>query len=390
VVFFTAFGAFYQMLLALVSVLFCHKRQFQQKPSQFIAILIPAHNESTGLRMVLERCHAIDYPRKLYSVTVIADNCTDDTAQIARECGVTCLERFDNERRGKGEALEWAIPQVLESSPDAVMILDADCFLDSQSLKACDFELTRGRHVLQLSYLVSNTDVSFGSYCQSLARTIENLLFYQPKSKLGFSCFLLGTGMVFRREILERFPWRCCGVTEDLEYGIQLIENNVKPVFIGDSGLVSPFPTDADQLATQRSRWVFGGLQTLWNSVGLLLRKGIFQFHVIALEAAISMFYISRPIVFFQVAVSGLLATACLVLFSSMWAKILFAFWAGTVALYFFYVVIGILTLGATKKRIKYLFFVPVFTLKYIEIAAKSLLFRRPKEWKRTPRKPEP
>jgi cellulose synthase/poly-beta-1,6-N-acetylglucosamine synthase-like glycosyltransferase len=389
VLFIAAFGAVYQVFFALVSVFFCKKRQFHQKPSQFIVILIPAHNESIGLQAVLECCHAVDYPKELYSVTVIADNCTDNTAQIAGECGAACLERFDTEKRGKGEALEWAIPQVLESNPDAIMILDADCFLDSQSLKTCDFELTRGRHVIQLPYLVSNPDDSFGSYCQALARTIENLLFYQPKSKLGLSCFLLGTGMVFRRDILERFPWKCGGVTEDLEYSVQLIENNVRPVFVGDSGLVSPFPVDTDQLATQRARWVFGGLQTVWNSGGSLLRKGIFQCHFIALEAAVSMFYISRPVVFCQVALSGLLASACLMLFPSFWSAMLVAVWCGTIALYFCYVALGVLVLGVTWKRMKSLFLIPVFTFIYLGITAKSLLFRRPKEWERTPRKPE-
>jgi hypothetical protein len=68
---------------------------------------------------------------------------------------------------------------------------------------------------------------------------------------------------------------------------------------------------------------------------------------------------------------------------------VLLALWGGTVALYFFYVVLGVLVLGVTRKRIKYLFLIPVFTLKYLEIAAKSILVWRTKEWERTPRKPD-
>ncbi|MCL2347760.1 MAG: glycosyltransferase family 2 protein [Planctomycetaceae bacterium] len=377
------------MFFALISVFFCKKRRFTQKPSQFIAILIPAHNESVGLRPVLECCHALDYPKELYSVTVIADNCHDDTARIAQECGVTCLERFDNEKRGKGEALEWALPQILENNPDAVMILDADCYLDSQSLKACDFELIRGKHVIQLPYLVSNSDVSFRSYCQSLARTMENLLFYWPKSKLGLSSFLIGSGMILHREILERFPWRSGGLNEDFEYCFNLIKNEIKPAFVGDAGLVSPFPVEADQFATQRARWIFGGLQAIWNSIGQLLRQGIFKHNFIALDAAVSMFYISRPIVFCQVALSGLLALVSFLLFPSFWSNLLLAIWGGTVVLYFLYVALGVLVLGVTWTRLKYVAYIPVFILKYFEIAAKSFLIWRPKKWERTPRKPE-
>ena len=385
----TAFGAVYQMFLALISIFFCRKRQFAQEPSHFIVILIPAHNESADLLRVLEFCKAVDYPKELYSITVIADNCTDDTAQIARESGVTCLERFDNEKRGKGEALEWAIPQVLQHNPDAVMILDADCFLDPQSLKACDDGLAKGRYAIQIPYLVSNTDASFQSYCQALARTIENMLFYWPKSKLGLSSFLIGSGMVFHREILERFPWKSGGLNEDFEYCFTLIKNGIKPVFFGDAGLVSPFPIDIEQLATQRARWVFGGLHSLWGAIGQLLYQGIFTRSIITLDAVIAMLYISRPVVFFQIALSGLLAVVCFWLIPSRVSNLLLAVWGGTVALYFIYVILGVLLLGVTWKRMKYLFYIPIFTLKYLEIAAKSFLFRRPREWERTPRKPE-
>ncbi|MCL2624408.1 MAG: glycosyltransferase family 2 protein [Planctomycetaceae bacterium] len=351
--------------------------------------MIPAHNESSGLPSVLERCLAVDYPKELFSVTVIADNCTDDTARIAREYGVVCLERFDNERRGKGEALEWAIPQVLETHADAVMVLDADCYLDEQSLKACDFEMSKGNHVIQVPYLVSNPDVSFQCYCQSLARTMENLLFYWPKSKLGLSSFLIGSGMVFHRKILDRFPWRAGGTNEDFEYCFQLIKNRIKPVFVGDAGLVSPFPDDSKQLATQRARWVFGGLQTIRESVGSLFHQGIFHCNFVVLDAAVTMFYISRPVVFFQMSLSGLLAFACFYMLPSLWSSLLFVVWWATVALYLFYVVQGVFTLGLTWKRAKFLFLMPLFVIRYLEIAAKSLLVWRPREWERTPRGPD-
>ena len=389
-IFLTLFGALYQIFFALIFLFLCKKRHLTQKPSHFIAILIPAHNESGGLRPVLERCMALDYPKELYSVTVIADNCTDSTAQIARECGVTSLERFDDVKRGKGRALEWAIPQVLEHHPDALMILDADCYLDPKSLNACDFELSKGHHAIQIPNLVSNTDASFHSYCQSLARTMENLLFYWPKTKLGLSSFLLGTGMVLHREILERLPWNCCGLAEDFEYSIRIIANHVKPIFVGDAGLASPFPVNAEQLATQRTRWVFGGIQTLWSSFGQLLYQGVFKHNFIALDAAVSMLYISRPAVFCQVALSGLIGTMCFFLIPSLWSNLLLAIFLGAVAIYMTYVMIGVFTLGLTWRRVKLLLCIPLFVIKYFVIVTKSILVSHPTEWERTPRNREP
>lgn len=385
---FAAFGAIYQVFFALAYLCLRKKREFSQPPKHSFVILIPAHNESLNLKSVLECCSALDYPRELFSITVIADNCTDDTAQVARDCGVTCLERFDDERRGKGEALQWAIPQVLaDKNPDAVMILDADCYLEPQSLMACDFELTRGNQALQISYLVSNTDDSFRCYAMGLARFIENRLFYWPKSKLGLSIALLGTGMVFHRDVFAVCPWRAGGLTEDFEYGLDLMRHDVKQVFVGDTGLVSPFPVEAKQLETQRARWVSGVLQGIRKTFGPLLCRGIFKGDRVAFDAAVSMLYVSRPLILCQVFLAGIAAVSAMIALPAFWAKLFFVIWLGTIILYFAYVLIGVLAMGLTWRRAKFLALMPVFVLKYMLLAAKSILFRRPKEWERTPRK---
>ena len=387
IVIFAKIGAIYQAIFALIYIFLCKNRHFSQTPTHVFAILIPAHNEEAGLREVLERCELLDYPREMFSVTVIADNCTDNTARIACECGAKCLERFDTERRGKGEALEWAIPQALaDHRPDAIMILDADCFLDPQALKACDFELSRGNQALQVSYLVSNSDDSFRCYAMGLARFIENQLFYWPKSKLGLSISLLGTGMVFHREVFAKCPWRVGGLTEDYEYGLDLMRNNIKPVFVGDAGLVSPFPVETKQLETQRSRWIAGVLQGICKTFVPLLWRGIRKGDVVAFDAAVSMLYVSRPLVLCQVFFAGIAAMLAWILLPAFLGRMIFAAWLVTLALYFAYLMIGVLGMGLTRRRAKYLVMIPVFVLKYMLLAAKSILFRRPKEWQRTPR----
>jgi len=101
------------------------------------------------------------------------------------------------------------------------------------------------------------------------------------------------------------------------------------------------------------------------------------------------MLYISRPVVFLQVALSGIFAIVCFFILPSMWSNLLFAVWGGTVALYMIYVLLGVLTLGLTWKRTKFLFLIPLFVLKYLEISLKSFLVWRPSEWERTPRNPD-
>ena len=385
---FAAFGALYQFTLAIVFLLFCKKKVYIHSPQHSFLILIPAHNESTGIGQVLESCKVIEYPPNLFSIVVIADNCSDDTAEIVRQHGVKCMERHDTEKRGKGEALAWAIPQLLETQQDAIMIVDADCFLDKQVLFACDEQLTKGAKAIQVSYLVSNPDDSFRCYCMALARIIENRLYYWPKSVVGLAPFLIGSGMVLHRQVLEKHPWQCMGLNEDFEYCFHLIENGIKPVFAGGIGLTSPFPVDEEQLVVQRTRWVFGGIEALKHAVGRLLYKGFCSRNWWMFEAGVAMFYISRPVIMAQVGLAGLLSLGAWGITSSHWSCYLVAIWLGTVFLYLLYLLFGVILLGVNIRRMKYLAMLPLFMIKYLEIAVKSFI-RPPKDWVRTPREPK-
>jgi cellulose synthase/poly-beta-1,6-N-acetylglucosamine synthase-like glycosyltransferase len=102
------------------------------------AVVIPAHNESALLGRTLESLSGVDYPKHLYEVFVIADNCSDDTAEIARNMRVQCLERFDSERRGKGYALQWFFDHLAVSGMryEAFLVVDADTLVSSNILKA--------------------------------------------------------------------------------------------------------------------------------------------------------------------------------------------------------------------------------------------------------------
>ncbi|MDR1960014.1 MAG: glycosyltransferase family 2 protein [Planctomycetaceae bacterium] len=387
IILFTALGAVYQMFFGLIYVFCCKKRNFHQTPIHFFTILIPAHNESDGLKPVLERCLNLDYPHELYRIVVVADNCTDKTAQVVRNSGVECLERFDERKRGKGEALAWSIPQILAGKTDAIMILDADSYLEPLTLQVCDGELQKGNHVVQISYLAADPDNSFRCYALALARFIENQLYHWAKSKVGLAAFLTGSGMVFHREILEKYPWQSNGLTEDFEYCLDLIKHGVTPVFAGDVALESPFSAETTQLTVQRTRWISGGLDALRHSAFPLIWKGIREWNLIALDTGISMFFISRPLVIGQVLLSGLLAVGCLRFAPSMGANLLTAIWGGIVFVYFSYVLLGIFAMRLTKRRMKFLCLLPIFVLRYFGIAVKSVL-QRPKKWERTPRSP--
>lgn len=224
-------------------------------PKHTFAILIPAHNEENSISATLQSCGELNYPKEKYKVFVIADNCTDRTADIVRQNGATCFERFDEEKKGKGFALEWGFKQILPEGYDALVVLDADCQLANHALRIFDNYLKKGEKVLQANDAASNPDSNAMSYAVAIGNLIENRLFYAPKSKLGLAVFLRGTGMVFRREILEKHPWNTHSVVEDVEYTLRLIKNGIKVNFVNEVKVSSEFPATKDQLRVQRERW---------------------------------------------------------------------------------------------------------------------------------------
>ena len=219
-----------------------------------------AHNESLNIKATLHNLlKEVKYPSDKYSVFVIADNCTDDTAIVATENGAECLVRVDTGRKGKGWALDWAFSSLLNTPFDAFLVVDADCRIDQHALMVLDQCLCAGHSVLQLDYVADNPDDSPVSYATCVANALENCYWYQPKSQLGLSVFLRGTGMAFRREVLESIPWNAASIVEDLEYSLTLIRRKVPIQYLATAAVYSEFPVDADAFRVQRERWAGGG-----------------------------------------------------------------------------------------------------------------------------------
>ena len=249
----------YKYVLAVVGLVGSEEaRQASWPPVHRFAIVIPAHDEEASIREAVESCRLSNYPGERFAVFVIADNCSDQTAERALLAGAVCWNGSDPTARGKGHALAWGFDQVLPMGFDALVVLDADCRIEPHALRAFDRALEAGERVLQCSYVVANPDEAAMSYASAVGNAIENDLFYEPKSRLGLAVLLRGTGMVFHREILERFPWKAHSVTEDVQYALQLIRDGVRIRFLPDVRGLLPFPVTPEPLAIQRRRWAAG------------------------------------------------------------------------------------------------------------------------------------
>lgn len=281
----------YLLALALAATV-GRRRQRTPHPSRplpVVAVLVPAHDEEVVLPATLRSLSAVNYPPDRVSITVVADNCTDRTAEIARDHGVEVLERRAEEGRGKGHALAWSVPRLLarHTEAQALVVVDADCEVDPDLLAVLAGRLEGGADAVQADYVVGNPSASSASALRYAAFAVVNTLRPLGKQALGLSVGLFGSGMAFRRNVLERMPWAPPEtLAEDNEYHLRLVEAGLTVRFAPETSVRSDMPTSVSASHQQQSRWEAGRvhLARLWTA--RLLRRGIRHRDASAVNAA--------------------------------------------------------------------------------------------------------
>jgi glycosyltransferase involved in cell wall biosynthesis len=219
--------------------------KINQKTSNFpdnkaITVLIPAHNESSGIIATLNSIRPQLRPQD--RIIVVADNCNDDTAEVAAEHGADVVQRYDLTYRGKGYALDYGLKYLSKNPPDIVIIIDADCLLEDNALiqlaaKALEFD--RPVQALYLMYSKSN---DLKSKVSEFAWCVKNLVRPLGYSNLGCPCQLMGTGMAFKWSTLSKADLANGNIVEDMKLGIDLAIAGSRPIFHSSSKVISSFP----------------------------------------------------------------------------------------------------------------------------------------------------
>lgn len=350
------------------------------------AIVIPAHNEEEIITQTLRSCDQLDYPKEKLRVYVIADNCSDRTAQVAEQHGAVCLVRNDEHNRGKGYALEWALPRVLAHRPDAVVVLDADCRIDAHAIRVFNQCLNDGAKVLQANYVVGNPDDSPISYLLALGNLVANDLFHAPKSILGWPVLLLGSGMVLHREILERFPWKASSLCEDTEYSLLLHRHGIPARFVAGVRVASDFPVSHSQFVAQRRRWIKGQTTVAWKHGLKLVWEGLLKRSPSLVDAGLSSIIVFRAFILAHLLLTALLVALCLWLAPGPFSTIMGLTLLGIGAAYSLYAFAGVYLLGLTRRRLWLLLQSPFVVASYLWLSLTTLLTTRPIAWEKTPR----
>ena len=275
--------------------------EFQGQSWPRLIVLIPAHNEELVIQPTLASLCSQSYPRTLYELVVIADNCSDTTATLAREGGATVLERLDLEHRGKGYALEWGIAQLWERAekPDAVVVMDADTKAAPDFIEVLARQLfadvvpadwATHKRVLQGRYGVLNGGESWRAALMEGAFELVNHVKPLGRSVQGFTVGLKGNGMGFTRAVLEAVPWSGNSITEDIDYGLDLLlREGIVVGYTPEAVVRAQMPNTSQQAASQRARWERGRYRLLRERAPSLFLAGLARGDSKLVDAAVDL-----------------------------------------------------------------------------------------------------
>jgi 1,2-diacylglycerol 3-beta-glucosyltransferase len=352
----------------------------QDAPSHRFLILVPAHNEEGLLPSLLNNLHQLDYPAALYAVHVVADNCTDQTAELARASGAFAHERVDEEQRGKGYALQWLMQQLWASFEphDAVLILDADSIVSPNFLIVMDARLARGERAIQAYYAVRDPQSSWSASLRSVALAALHYLRPLGRMPLGGSAGLKGNGMVFAAEIVREYQWSA-SLTEDIEYHMALILGGQRVTFAPDAIVWAEMPSSLKAARTQNVRWERGRQEMVRQYVPRLLRAALVRRSFLLFDAAIEQ--LIPP--FSLVAAASLLVMIGALALQSLPAVLLGGFILVGQAVY---ILAGLGLSGAPGKVYQALLYAPIFIVWKVWLYLRVLVGLDRKGWIRTAR----
>ena len=228
------------------------------------AVLIAARNEESVIANLIDSIKNQDYPKDLIDIFVVADNCTDNTADLARKEGVVSYERFDKEHRTKGYALQFLVERIREEygieSFDGYFIFDADNLLKSDYISRMNDSFDAGEKIITSYRSTKNFDDNWisASYAIHWLRTIRNE--HRARSVFRLATRIQGTGFLFANELIKN-GWKYTSLTEDRAFCADAVAMGYRISYNNDAIFYDEQPTDIKIAMRQRIRWAKGHLQ---------------------------------------------------------------------------------------------------------------------------------
>ncbi|RXZ84128.1 glycosyltransferase [Paenibacillaceae bacterium] len=385
---FMAFIGVYQFSISVFGIARRKKRNVHA-PKKSFAVLVAAHNEEQVVGALLENLKNLDYPKELYEVFVICDNCSDKTADVVRSYGVKACVRSNTNLRGKGYAIEWMLKELwaMPRQFDAVVMFDADNLVNTDFLRHMNNDLCEGKQVIQAYLDTKNPDDSWVTAAYGITYWYCNRLWQLSRTNLNMANYLGGTGMCFQTELLKEMGWGATSLVEDLEFSMRCIKQGVNPVLNYDAKVFDEKPLTFQASARQRLRWMQGHFNVARRFFFPLMWQAIKERSLVKFDAALYTITVYNVLI-------GFLLTVMLWIDNLLPAKDLFAsiykylpVWVVAVSI-FIAVVQFPLAMALEKvrswKMYMRLLTLPLFLLSWWPITFYAFFTQNNKQWSHT------
>jgi cellulose synthase/poly-beta-1,6-N-acetylglucosamine synthase-like glycosyltransferase len=350
-------------------------------------VMIPAHNEQAGVGATVTALRADLGPQCEDRVLVVADNCSDDTAAVARAAGAEVIERRDPERRGKGFAIVYALDHLAPAPPEIVIIVDADCRISAGGLAHLATLAAARQRPVQAEYLLAAPEKPTPKgVLSALAVLVRNRVRPLGLRRLGLPGHLTGSGMAFPWPILRAAPALGANLVEDLVMGLELALAGHPPLACPEVRVSSELPEGDRAAFGQRRRWEHGQLATLARYGPRLLAAGVGRGSADLLALGLDLVVPPLALLVMLVGAATAAAAGAVLLGASPVPLALLATSLGAV---------GVAVLGAWIKfgratlPLRYVVVIPLYVLWKIPLYLAFFLRGKHKTWERTERKGE-
>lgn len=255
----------YQVVISLCSLVKIKDKPLKVNKNHKFMAIIPAHNEEAVVGNLIESLKKQNYDKDLYDIYVIADNCTDNTAKVAKEAGAIVYKRFDETKKTKGYALDWFLKQKIEENApyDAFFIFDADNIVHPDFIKNMNKKLCQGEDVVQGYRDIKNPTDSWITAGYALFYWTMHRFYHLARYNLGLSPLLNGTGFMVRFDVVKPQGWDTVTLTEDIEFSLKRIIKGKRLGWAVDAICYDEQPVGFKQSWSQRSRWTVGHMQCI-------------------------------------------------------------------------------------------------------------------------------
>lgn len=249
------------------------------EPQMRFLVLVPAHNEELVIADIIHNLSHMDYPRELYDFYILADNCTDQTAEVARGLGARVLEfhrESENSPTGKPIALQKALQELkgYQEKYDLVMFFDADNLVDANLFTEVNSQYVDAQGTADViqCYLGAKNRMGLVALFYYMSYTITNRFFQFAKNRMGLNCVIGGTGFAVNAQYLyERGGWTSMSLTEDFELQVEATCEGRRILWNHNVRIYDEKPTRFRASFRQRVRWAQGHWFVAFKNTGRLV-----------------------------------------------------------------------------------------------------------------------